>query len=300
MDRLRLISTFLQAAQAKNFSEAASRLKIAPQAVSAQVAQLEAWLDIRLFQRTTRQVWLTEEGRIFYEKCREGLALIEEGEAVLRERHDDAVGTVRLAVGHSLGDSTIAPLLLEFGARHPAIHIELLVLNQLADMVQMQADIGVIGGGLPDSSLTARRIGVVGHTLCAAPGYLAAHGVPAVPEDLHRHRCIALRHPRNDTIRPWSFKVGGEVRTLELPHAVTVADVGTQRWLVLNDGGVGQITDYYAEPLIREGRLARLELGYLSRPVDLFIYMPRRELVPRRCRLLNDFLFEKLRERLGQ
>ncbi|RZS84752.1 LysR family transcriptional regulator [Pigmentiphaga kullae] len=300
MDRLRLISTFLQAAQAKNFSEAASKLKIAPQAVSSQIAQLEAWLDIRLFQRTTRQVWLTEEGRIFYEKCRQGVALIEEGEAALRERHNDAVGTVRLAVGHSLGASTIAPLLLEFGARHPAIHVELLVLNQLADMVQMKADIGVIGGGLPDSSLTARRIGVVGHYLCAAPGYLAAQGVPRKPEDLHAHRCIALRHPRNDAIRPWSFKIGNEMRTLELPHAITVSDVGTQRWLVLNGAGVGQITDYYAEPLVRQGQLARIEVGYVSRPVELFIYMPRRELVPRRCRLLNDFLFEELRSRLSQ
>jgi LysR family transcriptional regulator, regulator for bpeEF and oprC len=295
MDRLRLITTFLNVAQSGNFSRAAVALHVSPQAVSAQVSQLEGWLGARLFNRTTRRVALTEEGRMFFDKCKSGLQLIEQGELELRDRTSDAVGSVRLVTSVSLGHSLVAPLVSRFCEQHPRIQVELLTQYTLPDVVEMGVDVGVIGGPLPSSSLIARRVGQFTHILCASPGYLRAKGVPTAPEDLLQHRCIGLRHPRTDRVWPWTFKDGAHISTLELPLAVITHDPAVQRQLVVQDAGIGQLPCYFARPLLRSGTLVEIQIGYVSPKLDVHVYLPRRTHVPKKSRLLSDFLFSELK-----
>ncbi len=300
MDRLRLISTFLAVAQAENFSRAALQLHVSPQAVSAQMSQLEAWLGVRLFQRTTRRVALTDEGRLFFERCQGGLQLIEQGEQELRERRDEAEGSVRVVASPSLGQVLVAPLVVRFNLQHPGIRVELITQHQFPDVVDLGLDVGVIGGELPASSLVARRVGQFTHVLCASPGYLQQHGRPATPQELTQHRCIGLRHPRTGRIWPWTFQQGNRLVAVDPPLAMLTQDPAVQRQMVLQGAGLAQVADYFARPYLASGALIDVGLGYAGPRIDVHVFLPRREHLSRRVRLLSDFLFEGLRGLIGR
>lgn len=299
MDRLRLITTFLSVAESANFSQAALRLRVSPQAVSAQISQLEAWLGVRLFNRTTRRVGLTEEGRMFFARCKGGLQLIEQGEIELRDRLDEAVGSVRLVTSMSLGQTLVASLVARFCEQQPRIQVELLTQNPWPDVVDLGADVGVVGGALPNSSLIARQAGVFRHVLCASPDYLRREGMPDSPQALHRHRCIGLRHPRTDRIWPWTFQSDGHLLTLEPALAMLTHDPAVQRQLVLQGAGIAQVAGYFARPHLEAGTLVEVPIGYVGPPIAVHVFMPQRSHVPRKSRLLCDFLFEGLKAQMA-
>jgi LysR family transcriptional regulator for bpeEF and oprC len=299
MDRLRWISTFLSAADAENFSQAAQALQVSPQAVSAQVSQLEAWLGVRLFHRTTRRMSLTDDGRLYLEYCRGGMHLIEQGERDLRDRRDEVAGKLRVVASPSLGQILVAPLVASFCAIHPGLQVELLTQSHFPDLVDSSIDLGVIGGELPSSSLVARRAGRFTHLLCASPAYLQTHGTPSSPTELTQHRCVGLRHPRTGRVWPWAFQQGGRVVTLEPPLAALTQDPSVQRQLVLHGAGIAQIADYFARPLLLDGTLVELPLNYQGPKIDVHVFLPRRTQVPRRTRLLSDYLWDGLRQALS-
>jgi len=298
MDRLRLINTFIRVAETENFSSAAQSLHLSPQAVSAQIAQLEVWLGVRLFHRTTRRIAMTDEGQLFYEHCNAGLRTIDDAERKLRDRADEMQGKVRVFSSFSLGQLLVAPLLATFTAQHPDIQVELMTQREWPDTVDLRMDIGVIGGTLLNASLVARRAGHFTHLLCASPAYLRAHGTPQAPSDLLRHRCIGLHHPRTNRIWPWTFTAGNKLARLELPLALLTQDPAVQRQWVLHGEGIAQLPDYYARPLVATGTLQELALGYQGPRIDVHVFMPQREYVSRRCKLLNDFLYQHLRDAL--
>lgn len=298
MDRLRLITTFLAVAQTENFSRAAHDLQVSPQAVSAQMSRLEAWLGARLFQRTTRRVALTDEGRVFFERCRGGMLQIEQAEQELRERGDAAEGSVRVVASQSLGQVLVAPLVARFSLLYPQLQVELVTQNQMPDLVDLGVDIGVIGGPLPSSSLVARRAGRFTHVLCASPAYVERHGLPDSPQALTRHRCVGLRHPRTGRIWPWTFQQGNRTLTVEPTMALLTPDPAVQRQLVLHGAGIAQLADYFARPYLASGELVDVPLGYAGPRIDVHVFMPQRDQVPRRTRLLRDFLYDGLKTAL--
>ncbi|PZP61481.1 MAG: LysR family transcriptional regulator [Delftia acidovorans] len=295
MDKLRLITTFMNVAEAENFSRAAQSLHLSPQAVSQQISQLESWLGVRLFNRSTRRMALTEDGCWFYERCRTGLQAIDQGERELRDRVSGMTGAIKVASSLSCGQLVVAPLLAQFNEIYPAIRIELVTQNSWPDTVDLGMDIGVIGGPLLNVSLVARRVGRFTHMLCAAPAYLAAKGTPKIPQDLLLHRCIGLRHPRTNRIWPWTFQSARRQTALEPPLSLVTQDSAVQRQLVLQGAGIGQLTDYFARPLIASGALVELPLGYSGPRLDVHVFIPQREYMPRRTKLLNDFLYERLK-----
>jgi DNA-binding transcriptional LysR family regulator len=296
MTQLRGIPTFLRCAQLGSFSKAAIDLGMTPQAVSGQIKQLEKLVGVRLFHRTTRKIGLTEEGARFFEQCRKGMQFIEEGLRTLREAHDEVVGTVRLAVPFAIGRNTIVPLLASFLKQHPRVSIELIVQNETPDVVDQGVDLGVASGYTPSEAMITRRIGTAELVLCASPDYLAACGVPQRMDDLHRHRCVALRHPRTGKIMPWTFRQGDQVVTLDVQACLTTNDTDTQRQAVLEGAGIGQLSSAFVAGPLRTGRLTPLLLGYTAPPILFHLYFPRRENIPRKTRVLADFLYEAFRK----
>jgi len=295
MDHLRRISTFIRAAHAGSFSLAARQLGVTPQAVSNQVSQIEKWLEVRLFHRTTRKISLTEEGAALFERCKAGIDSIEEGVRSLRDRNQDAVGTVRLAVPYGISQALIVPLLPSLLERYPRISIELLVQNNLPDIVEQGVDVGILGGVLPMGSLVAKKITSFELILCAATNYLKKHGVPRTMEDLKTHRCVNLRDPGTGKIYPWTFRHREEVMTLDVHAGLTVNDTETHRRAVLNGAGVGQVASFFAAPHFRSRRLKPLLIGYVSAPIDIYLYIPRRNQMAKKNCLVADFLLEELR-----
>jgi DNA-binding transcriptional LysR family regulator len=295
VEHLRAIATFLQAAKHGNFSAAARHLHITPQAVSSQVGQLERWLDVRLFNRSTRKISLTAEGSALFERCSLGMEHIEDGVRHLREHNETAAGLVRLAAPFGLAQALIVELLPRFLERHPRISVELIVGNELPDVVGEAIDVGMVGGEVPMASLVVRRIASFQLVLCASTGYLQQHGVPQSLDDLRRHRCVNLRHHRTGKNLPWTFQRGDEVVTLDLPAAITVNDTESHRRAVLSGSGIGQLASFFVAPHVRSGQLHRLDhLNHVSTPIGLYLYLPTRLHMPRKNRLLADFLFDEL------
>lgn len=296
MDRFRLVTTFMCVAEAENFSRAAQMLHLTPQAVSLQISQLEGWLGVRVFHRTTRRMSLTEDGRLFYERCRVGVQSINQGERELRERASGTAGSIKVASSLSLGQLLVAPLLAQFTELYPDIRIELVTQNPWPDTVDLGMDVGVIGGPLLNTSLVARRVGRFTHMLCASPAYLARYGEPRTMQDLLQHRCIGLRHPRTNRIWPWTFQAARKQTTLEPSLCFVTQDPAVQRQLVVQGAGIGQLTDYFARPLIQSGALEELALGYSGPRLDVHVFIPQREHMPKRTKLLSDFLYENLKQ----
>jgi DNA-binding transcriptional LysR family regulator len=291
---LRSISTFVRSAQTGSFSKAALELGITPQAVSGHIKQLEDWAGVRLFHRTTRKISLTEEGWAFYERCKSGMESIEEGLRGLREATDEAVGTVRLAVPYAISRGFIVPVLASFFERYPRVAVDLIIQNHSPDLVDQGVDLGIASGTMPKSSLIARKVGAAELILCAAPSYLRAHGKPRTMNDLNKHRCVTLRHPRTGKIMPWTFRSGDKSVTLDIAGYLTTNDTDTQRQAVLEGIGIGQLASFFVSPHLRAGRLEPLLIGYIAPPIRFYLYMPRRTKIPKKTRVLADHLYRAL------
>ena len=293
---VRAIGTFLRCAETGSFSKAAFDLGMTPQAVSGQIKQLEDWVQVRLFHRTTRKVSLTEEGTIFFEHCKTGIEAIDEGVSALKNSTSEAVGTVRLAMPYVISRGYIIPILSEFFERYPRVSVELIIQNQNPDVVEQGVDLGIGSGPMPKGSIIARRLASVELVLCASPDYLDRHGTPTSVDDLRNHRCVALRNPRTGKIMPWTFKRGKGAVTLDLAGCLTTNDSDTQRQAVLEGIGIGQLASFYVAPHVRAGRLRPLLIGYTAPPYSFYLYMLKRTKIPLKTRVLADFLYKALRK----
>lgn len=201
-DRLNGISAFVEAAEAGSFALAAERMRLTRSAVGKSIARLEQRLGVRLFQRTTRSQSLTEDGQAYYERCARALAELDAGALALDSGKSEPLGRLRVSVPVLFGRHCVAPVLLALGRQYPRLAIEMSFNDHVVDLVEEGYDLAVRIGKLPDSSsLVARRLGTQRMVICAAPSYLAEHGIPASVEDLSKH--IGIAYGRSGRIKPW-------------------------------------------------------------------------------------------------
>jgi DNA-binding transcriptional LysR family regulator len=294
MENLRALTVFIRIARVGSFSKAARELEISPQAASNHVKSLERSIGVRLFNRTTRQMSLTEEGQRLYTTCVSAIDAIDEGIRALHEASEEAFGTVRLAAPHGLSWRLIAPLLGRFLAIHPRVSVDLIVQNRVPDLVAQAIDVGVLGDPLPENSMVARRFGSVQLVLCATPAYFRKNGTPQRVEDLACHQCINFRNWITDKVIPWTFKRGESVLAETVSARLITNDGDSQLQAVLSGAGIAQLASYRIAPYVRANRLKPLLLGHVSETYGLYVYLPRRKQVPRKARALADFLFDEL------
>jgi LysR family transcriptional regulator for bpeEF and oprC len=294
-NRLRGISTFIRSTDARSFSKAALELGITPQAVSAQIKQLEEQLGVSLFHRTTRRISLTEEGTIFYERCRVAIEAIDEGVRNLQEAADTTSGMVRISVPYYISRSYILKILTQFLKKFPRVSIELIAQNEYPDFVDQGVDIAVVSRHLPGSSFIARQIASVKLILCAAPAYLAQNGRPNNPEELRAHRCVVLRHPVTGKTLPWTFQVEKEVIAIDVSGSLITNDTDTQRQAVLHGIGIGQLASFFVRSHVRDGTLKPLLMNYVAPPISVYLCMANRATVPKRTTALFEFVETRLR-----
>jgi DNA-binding transcriptional LysR family regulator len=193
MDRLIAMRTFALVVDNGSFAAAAKRLAVSPATVTHNVQLLEDYFGVRLLNRTTRKLSLTEIGRQYYDHCARILAEIEESERLVTSSQATPRGLLRLNTSVWLAN-VVAPLIPEFSARFPNVSFEVIMTHCMVDMVERGFDLAVRAGPLPDSSLISRRIGVIPLTLCAAPDYLGSRGTPERPADLVNHNCLTFIH----------------------------------------------------------------------------------------------------------
>lgn len=295
MDRFAAIRVFTQVVESGSFAKAAARLGLSTSATSRHVAELEAHLQTRLLNRTTRRVSLTESGAAYYGRAVQLLADLEEAEQEAARTAVVPRGTIRLTTSVNFGVRHLAPAIAEFLARHAEVRFDVSLSDRIVDLVEEGFDLGVRIGAAGSENLVARKLGETRLVPCASPAYLATHGAPKTPEELERHNCFTYEYvtPRN----LWRFRdaAGGE-------HAVRVAGrLHSNNGDLLAEAaarGAGIVFEpaFIVGPDVRAGRLVPLLQDFVPPPVPIYAVYPSRKHLSAKVRQLVEFLIERFAE----
>ena len=288
-DLLTWFRTFVRSVEAGSFTAVARELNASQPTISRQIALLEEHLGCLLFQRTTRKLTLTEDGRAFYEQGRRALEAVSEAETSVGRRKGRATGTLRLGVAEVMGRLHILPRLPRFLERHPDLAVDLVLSDGFTDLVEEGIDLAVRVGELTDPALVARRIGLARRVVVATPGYLARRGVPETPEALRGHDCVIYSRLATGPVwhldgpeGPVAMPVAGRVR-VSTTEAVRAAELGG-----LGNGMVP--IWHFVDREIEDGRLVRLLRDWEPKPQPIHAVYPTRRFLPPKVRAMVDFL----------
>jgi LysR family transcriptional regulator, regulator for bpeEF and oprC len=295
MADLRALAIFVKVAERRSFVRAAADLGITQSGVSNAVKRLEEQTGTRLLARTTRRVTLTEDGAAFFERCRQGLAEIEEAELVLKEARLKPSGNLRVDMSVAFGRLKMVPSLSAFQAEYPDIRLSLTFTDRYIDLIEEGVDVAVRLGVLQDSSLIARRLTAAQFKLVATPGYFAKHGRPKSLDDLAKHNCLAFTSRDTRLTRDWRFAVGDGETTLTPRGTMSFSDGGALCEAACAGYGLAQMHDYYLDHEIARGKLISILDKYKPKADPIWlVYPPTRHLTPK-VRAFVDFMTAQFR-----
>jgi DNA-binding transcriptional LysR family regulator len=292
MGRFEEMQAFVRTAEAQSFTAAAQRLGLSKSIVSQRVADLEARLGVRLINRTTRRLSLTEAGTGFLAGAERALSEASEAEDRATRHGTELRGALRIAAPLSFALLHLQPAIFDFMAAHPSLEVHIDLDDRHLDLIGGGWDMALRIGRLPDSSLIARRLAVSHTVCCATQDYLDRHGTPERPEDLERHECMLY----SGVNRPdsWPFLIDGEW----VPIAVRGRLITNNGDLILNSAlaghGVALLPSFLVGCQIAAGRLVRVLAGWPTKEAAIHaVYPPTRHLAAR-VRLFTDFLAERI------
>jgi DNA-binding transcriptional LysR family regulator len=283
------MAVFARVVGAGSLSGAARELGLSPALVSRKLGALEARLGVRLINRTTRSLHLTDEGASYYEACARLLAEIDEADAAVGAGRVEPQGALRVALPASFGHIHVAPRIPEFATRYPKVRLALSLSDRSVNVIEEGFDIAVRIADLEDSSLAARRLAPNRRVVCASPEYLARHSTPRLPEDLVHHNCLTTS---NDFAMTWDYK-----DPRGRPGAARVAGrYACDNWEVLREwalAGLGialkSTWDVYRN--LQDGSLVALFPGYsFHSDVAIYAVYPHRRHLPAKTRVFIEFL----------
>jgi DNA-binding transcriptional LysR family regulator len=291
LDSIEDLRLFDAVVRAGSLSGAAQSLDVSLPLVSKRLKRLEATLGIRLVQRTTRQLHLTEEGQQFLERCRLVLEAVEAAEDVGAVRTRG--GVVRVTAAIAFAQRHVAPRLPRFLAANPGVSVQLIASNELLDLIGRKVDVAMRQGPLADSRLIMRPLVPDAHILCASPAYLARHGTPVRPEDLVRHACLTVGDPPPSS---WTLYRGEEVIEVPIRTAVGGTDGEICHAVALADGGIAMKATWDILDDVQSGRLTRvLPEWWGGRDRWVRVVYPSRLHQPQRVRAFIAFMEAEMR-----
>lgn len=275
-----------------SFVNAARALDMTQSGVSRAISRLEARLGIRLFDRTTRSVTLTAEGRQLYEEIAPLLAGLEEAATVASGSAAAVRGRLRVNVDPYFSRVILAPALGSFMETYPEIELDLVTREQLGDLVAEGIDLAVRFGEQPDSSLIRRPLLKTRVLTVASPAYLQKHGHPQHPTELEHsaHVCVEFRNPQTGKPFTWEFHRGAERLSVKTHGRLMVNDVGTMHRICEEGRGVAQVLQLGIEAALREGRLIELFADWPDEYFPLYALYPSRHLPPAKVRAFLEFV----------
>jgi DNA-binding transcriptional LysR family regulator len=279
---------FYHVVEAHSFSGAARQLGIARSAVSRQVSLLEKNIGVRLLNRTTRRLSLTEAGESYYQSCARIVSEAETATRNVTRLQDEPRGTLRLAAPISLGNQFIAPLVMEFMERYTALNVELLLDDEVIDMVKEGIDVSIRVGWLNDSNLIARKLGDWPRYLCASPGYIERHGRPKSPAGLVGHEWIIFT--RLPTPYHWTFRKNNREERVQVKGRLRTNNADAVHSSLLAGAGVMAQASFLVSDDIKAGRLEHLLPGYDCGSVGMYIVYQDRRYQQAKVRLFIDFI----------
>jgi DNA-binding transcriptional LysR family regulator len=296
MDTLKALMVFMTTAENGSFSDAARKLGVSPAAISQSIARLEQELEVRLFNRTTRQLTLTEDGRRFYAQCRGPVNNLDAAINQLKASRDEPAGHLRVSMPNSFGRRFILPLMEEFCDLYPKIKVFFGLDDNFSDLVEDGYDVGVRTGMMPDSRMVARNLAQMPLYVVASPSYWARFGKPEKPEDLSNHDCINFQFPTSGRLFKWEFDRSGERIPLEVTGTYTLNEMEAVCELARLGMGVAQLPGHEVVHYIRTGELEAVLTDMVSLERSIYICFPHRDHIAPRTRVFVDFVVAKLAE----
>lgn len=285
------IELFCLAVEFASFTAAATAAGVTPAAVSRSVSRLEQRLGARLFVRTTRQIRLTDAGRVYYEQCRQALTQLVDAEREVTGQQIVPSGELRISAPTPYAHFRLLPRLAEFRLRYPLVKIAVHVSNRNIDFAEDGYDLAIRGKAPDDSALIARTLENAELVVVASPAYLAERGIPASIKDLQTHDCIQFELPSNGRNLPWAFiEEGKNVNVQTVGNVTCLEDYLAAVTLARHGAGLVQAYRFTVQEDIERGRLVEVmgKFGGATRPF-LLIY-PHARYVPVRVRTLIEFL----------
>lgn len=294
MNELRSITTFVRTAEFGSLSKAAEAQQISPQAASKALGQLEQYLGVRLFHRTTRSMSLTEEGLRFLEAVHPSLIGFQQALSAVRQTKDDLAGPLRIVGPRTVLQSIIGPVMDEYCRLYPEVQPDVQLDDRIGNWVEDRIDVGFRLGNSPQEGLVARQLFPMQLIICAAPSYLRKYGIPQSLYDLSSHRCSAFRRASDGRVVPWRVRVGDSMQDQPVNPAFCTNDEAMELRAVLAGEVIGQLAAPTAAPLIRSGRLVPILLDHMADHYSLFVYYGSRAAQPARVRRFIDLAVERL------
>ncbi len=287
MDKLRAMQTFVRIVDKGSLTAAAASLGTSLPAVVRTLAALEAHLQVRLLNRTTRRLALTEDGRSYLDSCRRILATIDEVEAGLTTRQVELAGHLTVTAPMLFGQMYVAPAVTRFVQRYPAVHCSLNFADRVVDLLEEGVDVGVRIGPLRDSTLIAQPVGRIRRVVVATPAFLRKHGVPRHPEDLAREPCLRFT---NGNPHWWTFQDDGRVFQVPVSGNLEFNQTAPAVAACAAGAGFGHFLSYQVAPLVAGKKLRIVLEDYELAPWPLSVLYPHARMLPARTRALIDWL----------
>ena len=289
------VLAFIAVVNEGSFAKAGDRLGIGRSAVSRSVQRLEAQLDARLFNRTTRSTTLTGEGELFFARCQPGVTHIAQAFENMRDlRQGTPRGSLRVSSAATFGRKVIAPLLAGFHAAYPDVAIELLLDDAPPDFVADRIDVSFRNGRLEDSQVVAKLLAPMRLLMCASADYARQHGLPGTLEELSNHRGVQLRLP-SGRLGEWQFDVAGQPRKIAVPGRTIFNDDELVLQAVLDGEGIAQLPAYQICAQVRAGDLVTFLDEHAPDAGGHYVCYLSRQQLPSRIRVFIDYMTEHVR-----
>jgi DNA-binding transcriptional LysR family regulator len=292
MDGFSDVAFFMLLVKRGSLAGAAQQMGITPSAASKRLAALEARLGVRLLNRTTRRLSVTQEGEAFLARGSRILAELEELEQELGGSRVAPRGLLRVNATLGFGRRHVAPAVSAFLLACPEVEVQLQLTDRAANLAEEGYDVGIRVGDLPDARLTARLLAHNRRVLCASPRYLARHGEPASPRELQQHRCIVIRES-DATYGSWHLQSASRQETVKVRGPAATNDGEAAVGWALDGHGIVMRSEWDIAPLLKSGRLRQVLPEWSAPPADVFAVFLTRDNLSARVRAFVDFLVER-------
>ena len=293
MDRLSGLNAFVRTADLGSFAAAGRVLGLSASAVGKAVSNLERQLGVRLLQRSTRSIRLTEEGRLFHERCRRVLDDLDDAQASLAQAVAVPRGRLRVSVP-IVSYHFLLPVVPEFVERYPEVELDIDFNDRIVDMIEEGVDVAIRSGDLPDSRLMSRTLRPFQMLICAAPSYLERHGVPDSPRALNEHSAVRFRFPNSGKLQDWPLTLPDGELELRMRMAFSCNNMEAVRGATVAALGIGCMPDFLVRSSLAEGRLQTVLDDFIDEPGHFHVLWPSSRHLSPKVRVFVDFLGERL------
>lgn len=303
MNLLAAIASFIKVVESGSIVGAAKALGVSAAAVSQTINRLETHLGVRLLQRTTRRMALTENGAVYYEKVKRIAEDLESAQSSINREDSELQGRLSIASTSAFGRHVLAPLIAGFAAQHPRLLIELSTTDGKINHIQDGIDLSLRIKPQLEDGIVARKIVSLPFIMCAAPAYLQRAGWPQSPDDLQNHACLAFRYPLDGRFLRWSFIRDGQRYDADINATAISDDIDALTQMAIHGAGITRLAEFVARPHLDNGQLLPLfetrdgRIDTVVEPMEIFACVQERAAMTAKVRAFIEYLTEHLKQR---